>query len=254
MRSSFQIDYQDDWPQIEALGMRGIMAMFQHSTHRRLGISKSKLLWHLKRVSVRFGSVGALEKVELKIEQGEVVFVTGVSGAGKTTLLRVLAGDQRSSEGQVLRKKQVFVSKIFQDLRLLGNESCERNIFQAYDRSIYKNKSEFRRDMGDFVDLLGIGDRLHLKIRHANGGLKQKVAFARAMLTRPDVILADEPTASLDYDNAKKLYDILNIYNMKRNLTVIWASHNRDLVRKFTGRIIHLEKGKLVYSGQSCFI
>ena len=182
------------------------------------------------------------------------MFVTGTSGAGKTTLLKVLAGEQRPSGGQVTRKKQVFVSKIFQDLRLLGNESCVKNIFQAYDRNIYKNKNEFCRDMEEFAEILGFDDRLHLKIRHANGGLKQKVAFVRAMLTRPDVVLADEPTASLDYDNAKKLYDVLNIYNMKRNLTVIWASHNKDLVRKFTGRIIHLEKGRLIYSGQSCFI
>ena len=228
--------------------------MFQHSTGRHLGTSKDRFLWHLKDVSVRFGSITALEKIELKIESGEIAFVTGVSGAGKTTLLRVLAGEQHPDTGQMLRKKQIFVSNIFQDLRLLGNESCEKNIFQAYDKSIYNNKNEFNRDMADFVEILGIGNRLHLKIRQANGGLKQKVAFVRAMLTRPDVILADEPTASLDYDNAKKLYDILNVYNMKRNLTVIWASHNKDLVRKFTGRIIHLEKGRLIYSGQSCFI
>ena len=228
--------------------------MFQHSTQRHLGVSKDKLLYHLKGVSVQFGSIPALEKVDLKVESGEIMFVTGASGAGKTTLLRLLSGEQRPTSGQILRKRQIFISKIFQDLRLLGRESCEKNIFQAYDKSIYKNKSEFRRDMEDFAELLGIDDRLHLKIRHANGGLRQKVAFVRAMLTRPDVVLADEPTASLDYDNAKKLYDILNIYNMKRNLTVVWASHNKDLVRKFTGRIVHLEKGKLIYSGQSCFI
>ena len=228
--------------------------MFQHSIRRHLGTSKDRLLYHLKDVSVQFGAITALENIELKIELGELLFITGVSGAGKSTLLRVLGGEQHPSSGQVVRKKQIFISKIFQDLRLLVNESCEKNIFQAYDRSIYKNKAEFRRDMEEFVELLGFADRLHLKVRLANGGLKQKVAFVRAMLTKPDVILADEPTASLDYDNAKKLYDILNIYNLKKNLTVIWASHNKDLVRKFTGRIVHLEKGRLIYSGQSCFI
>ena len=178
--------------------------MFQHSTHRHLGTSKDKELYDLRNLSVQFGSITALEKVDLKIESGEIMFVTGASGAGKTTLLKVLAGEQHPSEGQIMRKKQLFISEIFQDLRLLGNESCEKNIFQAYDRSIYKNKGEFRRDMKDFAELLGIDDRLHLKVRHANGGLKQKVAFIRAMLTRPDIVLADEPTASLDYDNAKK--------------------------------------------------
>ena len=228
--------------------------MFQHSTRRHLGTATNRTLYDLKDVSVQFGSIKALEKVNLKIEQGEIMFVTGASAAGKTTLLRLLAGEQKPTSGQLMRKKQVFVSKIFQDLRLLGNESCEKNIFQAYDKNIYKSKSEFVWDMEEFAELLGIDDRLHLKIHQANGGLKQKVAFIRAMLTRPDIILADEPTASLDYDNAKKLYDILNIYNMKRNLTVVWASHNKDLARRFTGRIVHLEKGRLIYSGQSCFI
>ena len=237
-----------------SIGDGGAYRMFQHSTRKHLGMSQDKSLYHLENVSIRFGSIAALEKVDLKIELGEIMFVTGASGAGKTTLLRLLAGEQKPGSGRLTIKKQVFVSKIFQDLRLLGNETCEKNIFQAYDKHIYKNKCEFSRDMGEFAELLGIDDRLHLKIRQANGGLKQKVAFIRAMLTRPDIILADEPTASLDYDNAKKLYDILNVYNMKRNLTVVWASHNKDLVRKFTGRIIHLEKGKLIYSGQSCFI
>ncbi|MBT6325532.1 MAG: cell division ATP-binding protein FtsE, partial [Bdellovibrionales bacterium] len=88
----------------------------------------------------------------------------------------------------------------------------------------------------------------------ANGGLRQKIAIIRALLTRPEVFIADEPTSSLDYDNAYKLYEVLNLYNAKRGMTVIWASHNRELVKKFTGRVVHLDKGKLVYSGNACFI
>ena len=95
---------------------------------------------------------------------------------------------------------------------------------------------------------------MHLKVRDANGGLKHKTALIRALLTRPQVLLADEPTASLDKENAHKIFDLLNFYNVKRNLTVVWATHNRELVKNFPGKIVHIENGKLVYSGHACFI
>ena len=76
----------------------------------------------------------------------------------------------------------------------------------------------------------------------------------RALLTRPNVLLADEPTSSLDKESSIKMFDVLNYYNVKRQLTVIWASHNRELVKQFPGKIVHLENGKLIYSGHACFI
>jgi cell division transport system ATP-binding protein len=91
-------------------------------------------------------------------------------------------------------------------------------------------------------------------MKDANGGLKQKVAMIRALLSKPQVLLADEPTAALDKESAMKLFEILNFYNVRRNLTVVWASHNRDLVKQFPGKIVHLDGGKLIYSGHACFI
>ena len=93
-----------------------------------------------------------------------------------------------------------------------------------------------------------------MKVKDANGGLKQKVAMVRALLSKPQVLLADEPTAALDKESAMKLFEILNFYNVRKNLTVIWASHNRDLVKQFPGKIVHLDAGNLVYSGHACFI
>jgi ABC-type methionine transport system ATPase subunit len=76
----------------------------------------------------------------------------------------------------------------------------------------------------------------------------------RALLGRPYVLLADEPTSALDRDSTLKLYELLTYINQKHQMTIIWASHNRELVKKFNGRIIHLEQGKLIYTGHSCFI
>ena len=225
---------------------------------RKTGPHSSGLgsLFHLEDVSVQFGNINALSNVQFSVDRGEIVFITGVSGAGKTTLLRVLSGQVEPTSGRVSlpHGPNCFVSNVFQDLRIRENDSCEKNLFRSFDKKVYNSKNDFYSDLIELSRLLGVQDRLHMKMKDANGGLKQKIAFIRALLAKPQVILADEPTSSLDYENAKKMFDILNLYNVKKGLTVIWASHNKDLVKKFTGRIVHLDKGKLIYSGHACFI
>ncbi len=216
-------------------------------------------VFYCEDLSVQFGEISALKNVQLTIERGEIIFVTGASGAGKTTLLKVLSGLADPTSGRVIRpneshQKGLFISNVFQDLRLMGKYTCEENLMFAYDSSVYSNKAEFMQDLNELSRILGIKDRLKLKIGDANGGLKQKVAIIRSLLTRPDVLIADEPTSSLDIDNTRRLFDVLNLYNTKRGLTVIWATHNKELIKSFTGRIIHLDNGRLVYSGNACFI
>jgi ABC-type multidrug transport system ATPase subunit len=227
----------------------------QYANHRM----PNAPLFYLEDVSVQFGEIRALKNIQLSIERGEVLFVTGASGAGKTTLLKVLSGIQEISFGKIQLppfegKKSVHISNVFQELRLLGKYTCEENLQFAYDPDLYISKTEFQNDLLELARILGIKDRLNLKISEANGGLKQKVAIIRSLLTRPDVLIADEPTSSLDTDNARRLFDILNLYNAKRNTTVLWATHNKELIKSFSGRIIHLENGRLVYSGSACFI
>jgi ABC-type multidrug transport system ATPase subunit len=212
-------------------------------------------LFYLEDVSVDYGGNRGLSHVQFSVERGEIVFITGVSGAGKSTLLRVLAGEIEADSGRVKRPDStVFVSQVFQDLRLMGTLTCRENLKICYDPSFYSSKKEFDKDLNELSRILGITDRLDIKIKNANGGLQQKIAIVRALLSRPDVIICDEPTSSLDSESARKIFEILNLYNVKRKLTVIWASHNRELVKQFSGRIVHLDSGKLVYSGHACFI
>lgn len=218
-------------------------------------------LFRLQDIDISFGDFQALKNIHLKISMGEVIFLTGASGAGKTTLMRVLSGELAPSKGTLYlapfedkTRPALFVAKVFQDLRLMSNWTCSQNLQTAYDSQIYRSRSEFMDDLEEIAKVLGFHDRLNLKISNANGGLKQKVAMARALLTRPDILLADEPTNSLDNENAQRIFDVVSLYNLKQKMTVIWASHNNDLVKKFTGRTIHLDRGKLIYSGHACLI
>lgn len=212
-------------------------------------------LFQLENLSVAFGKNHALKSLQLVVNRSEVIFITGASGAGKTTLLNVLAGDQRATSGKVLRPDQrFFVAQVFQDLRLMTSKTCEENLWLAYDNAIYNSRNEFYEDMQQLCKVLGVWEFRDIFIKDANGGLKQKVAMIRALLSKPDVILADEPTAALDKESAVKLFEVLNFYNVKRGTTVIWATHNRELIKQFPGKIVHLDAGKLVYTGHACFI
>tara|TARA_R110000868_G_scaffold201747_1_gene449255 strand:- start:8933 stop:9652 length:720 start_codon:yes stop_codon:yes gene_type:complete len=208
--------------------------------------------------SVKFGSIHALRNVELTIAKGEVVFVTGASGAGKTTLLRMLAGDITPSSGRCQhpfkRVEDFFVGRVFQDLRLMAELTCEANLNIAYDPELYDNRKAFEKDKAELCRVLGVSDRMGLKIKDANGGLQQKIAIIRTLLTKPDVLVADEPTSALDSENGKRLFEVLSYYNMKRGMTIIWATHDKELVKRFSGRILHLDGGRVVYSGHACFI
>lgn len=215
-----------------------------------------KPLFQLEQINVSFDKIKALVDINLNISKGEMIFLTGPSGSGKTTLLKLLTSDIKQTSGNIkfLGPDKIFIAPVYQDLKLLENQTVEENLLCAYDKKIYGTKKYFASEVKELTSLLGMRNRMDLKVSLANGGLRHKTAFLRALLTRPDVLIADELTASLDYDNARKMYDILNLLNVKRGLTVIWATHNRDLINKFSGKIIHLDNGRIIHSGQSCFI
>ena len=213
------------------------------------------ILLTLENLSVAFGSNKALSKINLKVSKGEMLFVTGVSGAGKTTLLRCIAGEVEPTRGKIHGlERSVFISRVFQDLRLIQELSVWENLRLSFDSLIYKNRKEFRREADRLCDFFSIKARLNDKVMDLNGGLKQLIALIRSLLSKPELILLDEPTSSLDTENALRVFELLEKFNERNGLTCIWATHNRDLVKKFNGNIAYLDKGKLIYSGHACFI
>jgi ABC-type lipoprotein export system ATPase subunit len=219
-------------------------------------IPKVRPAFHLDKVTVDFGRVKALKAIELNILPKDILFVTGASGAGKSTLLNVLAGLQAPTQGRAMLMQdegKFFTACVFQDLRLLLNKSCEANLWLSYDARLYDSREQFHREMVELARALGVYDFLEQKIELCNGGLRAKVAMLRALLSKPDALLADEPTAALDRESSFKLFELLNHYNQRRGLTLVWATHNRELVKQFPGKVAHLDGGRLMYAGQACF-
>jgi ABC-type Fe3+/spermidine/putrescine transport system ATPase subunit len=117
--------------------------LFQKKTKTRF--IKDQFVYHLDNVNVQFNNKAALKSVTLTINPGEILFVTGKSGAGKTTLLNLLSGDINPTSGKIhgVKNSTRFASQVFQDLKLFENETCEQNIWDAYDSKIYKKLQEF---------------------------------------------------------------------------------------------------------------
>ena len=227
----------------------------QTGKFKRNDFLRGGVLLTLENLSVKFRDNQALSKINLKVSKGEILFVTGVSGAGKTTLLRCIAGEVEPTKGKVNGlDRSLFISRVFQDLRLIQDLSIWENLRLSFDSLIYKNQKEFKDEATRLCNFFSIKDRLNEKIMDLNGGLKQLVALIRSLLSKPELILLDEPTSSLDTENALRVFELLEKFNERTGLTCIWATHNRDLVKKFNGNIAYLDKGKLIYSGHACFI
>ena len=227
----------------------------QAGTSQGNNFLRGGILLTLENLSVAFGRNKALSKINLKVSKGEMLFVTGVSGAGKTTLLRCIAGEVEPTRGKINGlEKSVFISRVFQDLRLIQELSVWENLRLSFDSLIYKNQKDFKEEADRLCDFFSIKDRLNDKVMDLNGGLKQLIALIRSLLSKPELILLDEPTSSLDTENALRVFELLEKFNERNGLTCIWATHNRDLVKKFNGNIAYLDKGKLIYSGHACFI
>jgi len=209
-------------------------------------------------VSKRYGSKLALSDVSLDIEQGEFIFVSGPSGAGKSTLLKVLYLAEKVSEGQILidgmnlarisSGKLPFLRRrfgmIFQDFKLIPNRTVFENVALVLEAAGEK-PGYIRKKVMHVLRTTGMGKKAKSLPLTLSGGEQQRVAVARAVVGEPSIILADEPTGSLDEKAAQTILDFLIGYH-KKGATILVASHNLHLMEStIRGRNIALEDGKL---------
>ncbi len=211
-------------------------------------------MFHVHR---NYGNKKALIDITLDIFKNDFVFLTGASGAGKTTLLKLLYLAEPVSEGQVLidgmnisripRKRVAFLRRkfgiIFQDYKLIANRNVFDNVSLVLEAA-GKNRRLIQKRVRGVLRLVGMEDRLAALPPSLSGGEQQRVAVARAIIGDPKIILADEPTGSLDDDSANIIMKLLNGVHI-RGATVIIATHDKALIRKTGGRVLLLKQGRL---------
>ena len=203
-------------------------------------------------------SVTALKNINLKISDGEFIFILGKSGSGKTTLLNIIGlldsytdgnyvfgktkiGDLSSVKKEILRKENI--SFVFQHFELINNYTAYENIeMPLIPRNIHRK--ERRKKVKEYAKKLEIEELLDKFPDEMSGGQKQRVAIARALITDNNLILADEPTGALDSKTSETLMEVLTNIN-KTGKTIICVTHNEDLIR-YGSRVINLEDGSLV--------
>ncbi len=204
------------------------------------------------------GGFEALKSVTLEIQSGEMVCITGHSGAGKSTLLKLMAAIERPNSGSVLVKGQnvgtlrasaiPYVRRnfglMFQDHKLLYDRNVYQNVMLPLDIIGYQAADAARRVRAalDKVGLLGKEKSLPVTL---SGGEQQRLAIARAIVHRPAILLADEPTANLDAAYALELGELLRSFHQV-GVTVVIATHDEQLAARLQPRRIALEHGKLV--------
>jgi len=211
------------------------------------------------KVTKKFGDFAALDNVSFKIKPGEFVFITGKSGAGKSTVVRLILGEFLPTEGEVwvdkqsltkLKQKQILnlrrqIGVIFQDFRLLSDKTLAENILIGLN-VIGGDKTDWQSKLENVLDLVGLKERADFFPAQLSGGELQRACLARALVIRPKVFLADEPTGNLDPETSWELMSLLKKINEK-GTTVIMATHNFDIVNSSCQRVIKLEGGKLIF-------
>ena len=200
----------------------------------------------------------ALDIPELHIKDGEFVSLVGPSGAGKSTLLRLMTRELRPIQGEVLidgvniaelshkeipllRRK---IGTIFQDFKLLSKKNAFENVAFALEVSGVEPE-QIIQDVPKVLNIVGLADKAKNFPHRLSGGEKQRLAIARALIHRPGIILADEPTGNLDMVNT---YDVVKLL-MKINefgTTVVLATHNREVVNAVGKRVVSIDNGKIV--------
>ena len=212
---------------------------------------------HFENVSKKFGSTFALEDISLQIKQGDFVFIVGPSGAGKSTLLRMLTREVLPTGGKIIvgheditkikdahvphfRRK---VGVVFQDFKLLDDRTVFENVALTLEVQ-NKPDSEISKMVEHTLKLVEIWDKRNLFPRQLSGGEAQRTAIARAIVGKPDIVLADEPTGDLDPKTAWGVIQLLNEIN-SWGTTILMATHNQEIVNTLKRRVIKLKSGKV---------
>lgn len=238
-------------------------------------MSGSSLVFELRQVCQRFGTVLAIDHLNLSIYAGERVAIVGSSGAGKSTLLRLLNGTIRPTEGEVwalgqhlsqlsaqrLRRVQRQIGTIYQQLHLVDNLAVIHNVNAGHLArwSIWKAALSLLYPLevetaARALQRVGIPEKLFARTDQLSGGQQQRVAIARVLVQNPVVILADEPVSSLDPERSRDVMDLLRDMTITDGKTLVVSLHSVELALSHCDRILGLQAGRLVFDAPTATV
>lgn len=208
----------------------------------------------------------ALRNINIRIEDGEFVFIMGRSGSGKSTLLRLLLKEAEPTSGKIIvndmnlgKMPRRYVPKyrrklgvVFQDFRLLKDRTVYENVAFAL-RVIGAPTRVIKEKVPEILQMVGLSAKYKSYPQQLSGGEQQRVAIARALINNPEVLLADEPTGNLDSHNATEIMKLLEEIN-QTGTTVIVVTHSHEIIQKMQKRVITMERGLVVSDEEGGYI
>lgn len=197
--------------------------------------------------------------ISTEIKEGELLYIIGKTGSGKSSLLKILYGDIILSQGKaeiagvdlinIKENKIPFLRRklgiVFQDFKLLADRSIKKNLEFVLKATDWKDKIKIKERIDEVLGLVQLQEKINNFPNQLSGGEQQRIAIARAILNKPKVILADEPTGNLDPATSKKVMKLLKDIN-DEGTTVLIATHDYEIISKFPSKTIRIEKGKLL--------
>jgi len=217
----------------------------------------------LKKISKSYGTVAAVQQVDLAVPSGCIFGIIGRSGAGKSTLLRVMSLLERPDSGEVyygdqkvdglhggaLLERRRKMGMIFQNFNLLGSRSAAGNIAYPLEIAGLPGK-QIERRVAELLDMVGIADKRKARMRELSGGQKQRVAIARALAANPEVLFCDEATSSLDPQTTRSILALIRDLQQRLKITVILITHQMEVVREICQEVAVMDAGNIVETGE----
>ena len=217
----------------------------------------------LKNVTKQYGDNFGLSDVNIKINDGEFVFLVGPSGAGKSTFIKLILKEIEPDEGSIYFDDMEVTSMsnrlvpmyrrnigiVFQDFRLLQKKTVYENVAFAME-AVHQKRKLIKKQVPHILKLVGISEKADRYPHELSGGEQQRVAIARAIVNNPKVLIADEPTGNLDPEKSWEIMNLLNQINM-RGTTIVMVTHEKDIVDRMGKRVIQIEAGSVVRDDQS---